>query len=73
MMALRMVEHARAMRHRAALRIGRRVIEPRDSRMGYGTCTHRAGLQRDVQGGTGESIILLNFCRLPKHDNLSMG
>ena len=38
---------ARTMVHSATFGIGRRIIEPRDPRMGYGTSAHGAGFERD--------------------------
>src|SRR6187551_1717691 len=44
---LLLLEYARTMLDRAALGVGRGVIEPRDPRMGDRPGAHRAGFERD--------------------------
>ena len=54
-MALRMIEHARAVFHAAGLRILRSVVQPRDPCRGNRAGTHRTWFKRHVEGGTVET------------------
>ena len=73
MVALRVREDARTMRHAAGLGIGRAEVEPSDARGGDGCGAHRAGFERDVKRMTRQSLALGGRAGGADRQDLGMG
>ena len=73
MQALRLLEHTRPLLDRAALGIGRAVVEPGDPSMPDRSGAHRAWLERDPQLAAVEPLVAEPFGGAAQGEDLGMG
>src|SRR5581483_11620021 len=68
----RAAEEPHAALDRAALGVGRSVIEPADARERDRASAHGAGLERDIEVAIGEPLAAELLCRLADRQHLGM-